>query len=114
MYQYPYMQSSYLPQAPKPQTNVQWVYVNGFDGARSQIVQPGNTAWMMDNNDSIIYVKTVDTMGTAVLKGFRLTEISQQTQDPPAEHTQYAKQTDMDSILKRLTALENEIGGLNT
>ena len=45
--------------------NVTWIYVNGWDGARNQIVQPGQTAWMMDNNDPVIYIKAVDSMGSA-------------------------------------------------
>ena len=32
-----------------PTQNVNWIYVAGVDGAKNQIVQPGNTAWMMDN-----------------------------------------------------------------
>lgn len=51
-YQPPQMQN-YGAQA--RQSNVDWVYVNGLQGAREQIVQPGCTAWMMDNNEPLIY-----------------------------------------------------------
>ena len=57
------------------QSNVDWVYVNGLQGAREQIVQPGCTAWMMDNNSPIFYVKSVDGMGSATFKAFQFIEI---------------------------------------
>lgn len=54
-------QSQQQPQAPT--SNVNWIQVAGIDGARNQIVQPGHTAWMMDNNSPVFYVKSVDGMG---------------------------------------------------
>ena len=48
-----YFNTNYAPPMPQMQqtsaANVTWIYVNGWDGARNQIVQPGQTAWMMDN-----------------------------------------------------------------
>lgn len=42
----------------QPQPNVNWIQVAGIDGARNQIVQPGTTAWMMDNNaPSLIQIR---------------------------------------------------------
>lgn len=58
-----------------PQSNVNWIQVNGIDGAKSQIVQQGQTLWMMDNNDKIFYIKSVDNVGSANLKMFRFEEI---------------------------------------
>ena len=59
-----YFNTNYAPPAPQnmqgmhgmqqtqqPAANVTWMYANGMAGARDQIVQPGQTAWMMDNND---------------------------------------------------------------
>ena len=70
------MQQQYqpMPQAPE-QPNVNWIQVAGIEGARNQIVQPGGTAWMMDNNAPLFYVKSVDGMGTATLKAFRFEEL---------------------------------------
>ena len=74
-----YFNTNYAPPMPQmqqaPAANVTWIYVNGWDGARNQIVQPGQTAWMMDNNDPVIYIKAVDSMGSANLRAFKLTEI---------------------------------------
>lgn len=103
-------------QPPMPQTNVSWIYVNGVQGARDHIVQPGQTAWMMDNNDPIIHVKAVDNMGSATLKSFLLTEINaaQQTKtQQPVDMSQYVTKADLQAVAEKLAKLEEEIGGLN-
>ena len=99
-----------------PQTNVSWIYVNGVQGARDHIVQPGQTAWMMDNNDPVIHVKAVDNMGSATLKSFLLTEINaaQQTKtQQPVDMSQYVTKADLQAVAEKLAKLEEEIGGLN-
>ena len=55
--------------------NVNWIQGAGLEGARTQIGQPGQTAWMMDNNSPMFYVKSVDGMGSATLKAFAFKEI---------------------------------------
>lgn len=70
------MQQQFQPVPPTPQLNVNWIQVAGIEGARNQIVQPGSTAWMMDNNAPYFFVKSVDGMGTATLKAFRFEEVS--------------------------------------
>lgn len=120
-YGYPYQQpavpgyfnTNYMPQQPQqPQTgsNVTWVYVSGWDGARNQIVQPGQTVWMMDNNDPIIYAKAVDNMGSASLRAFRLTEISQQ--GGGNESGRYATANDLSAANERIGRLENALSAL--
>lgn len=103
-------------QPPVPQTNVSWIYVNGVQGARDHIVQPGQTAWMMDNNDPIIHVKAVDNMGSATLKSFLLTEINAAQQNKtqqPVDMSQYVTKADLQAVAEKLAKLEEEIGGLN-
>ena len=71
------MQQQFNPAPPTPQQpNVNWIQVAGIEGARNQIVQPGMTAWMMDNNAPYFFVKSVDGMGPATLKAFRFEEVS--------------------------------------
>ena len=50
--------------APAPTQNVDWIRVSGIDGAKNQIVQPGQTVWMMDNNEPYFYVKSADNVGS--------------------------------------------------
>lgn len=117
-----YFNTNYAPPMPQmqqqnqmqtPTANVTWIYVNGWDGARNQIVQPGQTAWMMDNNDPVIYIKAVDNMGSANLRAFKLTEIDQQSANQtPAEGAKYAMAADMTMANERIGRLENALNGL--
>ena len=100
------------------QSNVDWVYVNGLQGAREQIVQPGCTAWMMDNNDPLIYYKAVDQMGQPTLKAYRLNELDPQSavQSQPAPQmdlSMFATREDVAAIGAKVDKLLAEIGGMN-
>lgn len=98
------------------QSNVNWVYVSGAQGAREHIVQPGQTAWMMDNNEPVIYVKAVDSMGTATLKGYRLTEINPDAGEkaaPQVDMSQYATRAEVEAVAGKVDKLLAEMGGLN-
>lgn len=121
-----YFNTNYMPpqmpqmpqsaQQPAQQSNISWIYVNGVQGARDQIVQPGQTVWMMDNNDPVIHVKAVDGMGTATLKSFQLLELNPQQQAASAQPdmSQYATRAELQNIADRLQKFEAELGGLNT
>ena len=114
-YQPPQMQN-YGAQA--RQSNVDWVYVNGLQGAREQIVQPGCTAWMMDNNEPMIYYKAVDQMGQPTLKAYRLNELEPQSavQSQPAPQmdlSMFATREDVAAIGAKVDKLIAEIGGMN-
>ena len=110
-------QMNQMQQTNNAQTNVSWIYVNGIQGARDHIVQPGQTAWMMDNNDPMIHVKAVDSMGTATLKSFRLIEIDpQQAQQQPAPQidvSQFATKDEIKAVSDKLAQLETALGGIN-
>lgn len=107
------------PQQPQPMTNVSWIYVNGFGGAREHIVQPGQTAWMMDNNDPIIYVKAVDNMGGANLRAFALQEIQpgasaqEQPQAPQIDTSAFATREDIQRVEAKVDKLISDFGGVN-
>ena len=116
-YQPPQM-TGYGAQAQTRQSNVEWVYVNGLQGAREQIVQPGCTAWMMDNNEPIIYYKAVDQMGQPTLKAYRLTELEPQgaapvQSAPQMDLSMFATREDVAAIGAKVDKLISEIGGMN-
>ena len=80
------MEQQYPQFAPQtPAQNVQWIQVSGLQGAREHIVQPNTTAWLMDNNDPVFYVKSSDNLGVTSLKAYRFEEIPL---GAPAESTQ--------------------------
>lgn len=85
-----------------PTQNVNWIYVAGVDGAKNQIVQPGNTAWMMDNNSPIFYVKTVDNMGSATFKAFQFQEIPLDAPAAPQKSNDYVTREEFNALLAKL------------
>lgn len=119
-----YFNTNYRPQPQMQQpaqhmtANVNWIYVNGIGGARDHIVQPGQTAWMMDNNDPVIYVKAVDSMGSANLRCFQLVELqpgaqqAQEQQAPQIDMSDYATKGDIERLEKQLNKLMSEFGGM--
>ena len=92
----------YQPQAPAQ--NVNWIQVAGIEGAKNQIVQPGQTAWMMDNNSPVFYVKSVDGMGSATFKAFRFEEISPDCMAPQPQQAQpnYVTRAEFVDLLRKL------------
>lgn len=90
-----------------PSSNVNWIQVAGIEGARNQIVQPGQTAWMMDNNSPVFYVKSVDGMGSATFKAFQFIEIQPDAfKEPKTQQndlsTEYVTRKEFDALLERL------------
>lgn len=94
-------------QQPAPTSNVNWIQVAGIEGARNQIVQPGHTAWMMDNNSPVFYVKSVDGMGSATFKVFQFAEIAPEALNPVQNQqntpsTDYVTRAEFNALLERL------------
>lgn len=94
-------------QPPAPTTNVNWIQVAGIDGARNQIVQPGHTIWMMDNNSPVFFVKSVDGMGSTTFKAFQFTEILPEASNPVqnqqnTQKSDYVTRAEFNALLERL------------
>lgn len=88
-------QGSWQQPAQPPTQNVDWIRVSGIEGAKNQIVQPGNTAWMMDNNAPYFYVKSVDAVGSCDFKVFQFAEVTEQ---PQADPSQYVQRGEFDAL----------------
>lgn len=86
--------------------NVNWIYVSGIDGAKNQIVQPGQTAWMMDNNDPYFYVKSVDGVGSSTFRIFQFAEVQEATQEQTTQAqidmSQYVQRGEFDELKAKL------------
>lgn len=82
--------------------NVNWIQVSGIDGAKNQIVQPGQTAWMMDNNQPYFYVKSVDGVGSSTFRIFQFSEVQEitpeQSTQPQIDMSQYVKRNEFDEL----------------
>lgn len=99
-------QNTQATQQQSPSQNVNWIYVSGVDGAKNQIVQPGQTAWMMDNNDPYFYVKSVDHVGSSTFRIFQFSEIqdvaAEQPTQPQIDLSQYVQRGEFDALKAQL------------
>lgn len=100
----------------QPQVNVNWIQVAGIEGARNQIVQQGQTAWMMDNNNPYFYVKNVDEMGRATLKAFSFQEIPHETVNSvqnaqTINSDEYVTRKEFNELLDKLGETEGKENG---
>lgn len=97
-------------QSQPPSQNVNWIYVSGVDGAKNQIVQPGQTAWMMDNNEPYFYVKSVDGVGSSTFRIFQFAEVQEaapeQAAQPQIDMSQYVQRGEFDDLKAQLEQLE--------
>lgn len=103
---------SQLPQYPQynnqnniPNQNVTWIQVNGIAGAKEHIVQPNQTAWLMDNNDSVFFVKSADNLGVTSLKCYKFFEIDPQTTQTTQDND-YVSMKDFNALQSRISQLE--------
>ena len=94
-----------------PSQNVSWIYVSGVDGAKNHIVQPGKTAWMMDNNEPYFYVKSVDGVGSSTFRIFQFAEVQEVQPEQPAQPqidmSQYVQRGEFDDLKAQLEQLTN-------
>lgn len=92
-------------QSQQQEQNVNWIKVNGIEGAKNHIVQPNCTAWLMDNNDTKFYVKSVDAYGVPTLKSFAFAEIPNETNpksvlnETQVNLSDYVKKSEIDEII---------------
>lgn len=99
-------------QPAQPAQNVNWVYVSGVDGAKNQIVQPGQTVWMMDNNEPYFYVKAVDNVGSSTFRIFQFTEVTEtaneQTQIDTSQYVQRDEFEKLKEQIEQLTTVQKK------
>lgn len=104
-------QSTQAAQQQSPGQNVNWIYVSGVDGAKNQIVQPGQTAWMMDNNQPYFYVKSVDSVGSSAFRIFQFAEVQEvvpeQTAQPQIDMSGYVQRSEFDALKAQLEEYTN-------
>lgn len=70
------MQTPQLPPQQTQQSNVPWIQVPNIEAARNVMVQPNQTAYMMNQNAPEFYVKSTDQMGVATLRCFAFQEFN--------------------------------------
>ena len=89
-----------------PKSN-QYAFVNGIEGAKSYQMQPSQTVMLLDSDNPIIYKKTSNSYGQAVLEYFQMVPISEQDVrgiiSPPSP--EYVLKSDFDKLLAKLDLL---------
>lgn len=94
-----------------PTQNVNWIQVSGIEGAKNQIVQLGQTAWMMDNNQPYFYVKSVDSVGSSTFRIFQFAEVQEvaheQVAQPQIDMSGYVQRDEFDQLKAQLEQLTN-------
>lgn len=98
--------------AQAPAQNVDWIRVSGIDGAKNQIVQPGQTVWMMDNNEPYFYVKSVDKIGSPEFHAFFFQEVSEneinqhnEPEKPQIDLSEYVRRGEFEQLKEMIEQL---------
>lgn len=99
--------------APLQTQNVNWIQVNGLQGAKEHQVPANATHWLMDNTEDAFYVKASDEFGvTKAFKGYRFTEIPQQELSGVPESidmSKYVSKDEFDELKAMLEQMNNAL-----
>lgn len=90
------MQMAQIPPAQTQQSNVPWIQVPNIEAARNVMVQPNQTAYMMNQNAPEFYVKNTDAMGVATLRCFHFSEF-----DPTQEAAKEVLSSQANNLVSR-------------
>lgn len=90
-------------QMPK-KDNLEWINVNGIQGARDVQIQANQTAWLMDMNEPIFYVKKADGMGVCTLEAYRFEKIN--PEQPKMQEQMFATKDELNTIRSEIRALQ--------
>lgn len=80
-----------------PQTNVNWIRVSDIESAKSQVVQPNTTIWLMNTNEPVFYVKSADSLGVGTLKAYKFEEIPLDSKEVQRE---FVTKEEIDNIIE--------------
>lgn len=111
--QYPYGQQfnqsnqMYGQQNTQPKQNISWINVNGLQGARDVQIQANQTAWLMDMNAPVFYMKQADSMGVCTLKAYRFEEIDPQQQNGAT--TAYVTREEFEALKNEIRASQQGV-----
>lgn len=88
------------------QCNINWV--NGEAGARAFPLMPGCSAQLMDRDEPIFYIKTVDMSGMPMIRKFSYSEIIPQPASAPSGD--FVSRNEFNALMEQLAALNRELG----
>lgn len=100
-----YMRNN-VPMPMQSSNGITWVL--GIENAKSQYVEPGKSAILMDSEEPKFYIKTVDMNGMGSIKAYSFKEIDTtvpqpQTAAPQVDMSQYVTKEELKEMLDKLT-----------
>lgn len=99
--------------APVQTQNVNWIQVNGLQGAKEHQVPANATHWLMDSTEDAFYVKSSDEFGvTKAFKGYKFSEIPQQELSGIPEQvdmSKYVSKDEFDELKAMLEQMNNAL-----
>lgn len=90
-------------------------WVQGEAGAKAYPVAPGESAFLMDSENSMAYLKTTDQSGMPSMRYYSITEVSPETVSPkadPAPKVDYATLDDLNKLRDELKTVRKSIKSL--
>ena len=90
------------PSAPRPQSGPAWIFVPQIKDASAVSVPPGQTAWIMAQNEAAFAVRAADPTGVTTTKFYRFEEFDATAPAAPAED--YVTRKEFEEFVSRLTA----------
>lgn len=89
-----------------PYGNCNIIWANNEADARAHPVAPGCSAQIMDRNEQIFYIKSVDASGMPMFRKFSYSEIIEQ----PAPSGDFVSRAEFNKLMEQLAALNRELG----
>lgn len=88
---------------PQAQTNI--IYVNGVEDVRNRPLPPNSNYAFMDNDNPILYHKTVDAQGKMTVEMFDIVP----HKEKPVQQPEYALKSDIAELQKQIVKLQAEV-----
>lgn len=85
------------------------ITVNNFDEAKAYPVMYNNSELLMDNNQDVFYVKSVDGLGKVTIKTYRFEQIENEKPMTPEDFVTKAQFNELSS---KLDTIIRELGGV--
>lgn len=86
----------------RPQNGPGWIFVPMIRDAASVSVPPGQTAWIMAQNEAAFAVRTADPTGVTTTRFYRFEEFDGAAAPTPVPTAEYVTRAEFDAFVKKL------------
>ena len=84
-------------------------WVQGLEGAKSYVLNPGESIVLLDNEvDDIFYIKICDPIGKCTLRVFKYQEITGEVSNNKFDPNLYVKKSELESLVNSMLGGKNE------